>query len=104
MQNTKQNIGRRLSELRKKAGLKQADLAELIGVEPQYVSKIECGYCYPSFELLDKIASKMGLETYKLLQVSHIKSCEELKQEINEKINHFEISQLQLIHRIINQI
>ena len=40
------HFGKRMSVLRRKAGLSQTDLAEKLGVTSQAVSKWECGISY----------------------------------------------------------
>ena len=83
MENTKQYLGARIQELRKTKSLKQAELAEILNIDAKHISKIECGRCFPSFELLDKIASVLDVEPAELLQTSHLKAKAQLIEEIN---------------------
>lgn len=46
------HFGKRISVLRRRAGLSQADLAEKLGVTSQAVSKWECGNAIPDIDLL----------------------------------------------------
>lgn len=46
------HFGKRLSALRRKAGLSQTDLAEKLGVTSQAVSKWECGNTIPNIDIL----------------------------------------------------
>lgn len=46
------HFGKRMSALRRKAGLSQTDLAEKIGVTSQAVSKWECGNAVPDIDTL----------------------------------------------------
>lgn len=48
----KVHFGKRISVLRRKAGLSQAELAEKLGVTSQAVSKWECGNAIPDVDLL----------------------------------------------------
>ncbi|MEE1088969.1 MAG: helix-turn-helix transcriptional regulator [Bacteroidaceae bacterium] len=50
-----------LLDARKNAGLTQAELAERIGAEKGYISRIERGLIVPSVSTLYRIASAMGL-------------------------------------------
>lgn len=50
-----------LLDARKNAGLTQAELAERIGAEKGYISRIERGLVVPSVSTLYRIASAMGL-------------------------------------------
>jgi len=54
--NNKQLLGKRLRELRKRKGLSQERLAELVGFESSNsISNVENGYNYPSIQNLEKI-------------------------------------------------
>ena len=46
------HFGKRMSVLRRKAGLSQTDLAEKFGVTSQAVSKWECGNAVPDIDIL----------------------------------------------------
>lgn len=48
----KNHFGKRISVLRRRAGLSQADVAEKLGVTSQAVSKWECGNAIPDIDLL----------------------------------------------------
>lgn len=50
-----------LLDARKNAGLTQAELAERIGAEKGYISRIERGLIVPSVSTLYRIVSAMGL-------------------------------------------
>lgn len=50
-----------LLDARKNAGLTQAELAERIGADKGYISRIERGLIVPSVSTLYRIASAMGL-------------------------------------------
>lgn len=55
------NIGRKIAELRRAAGMKQDELAERLGVTPQAVSKWENGVSAPDISLLPEIAEIFGV-------------------------------------------
>lgn len=50
-----------LLDARKNAGLTQAELAERIGADKGYISRIERGLTVPTVSTLYKIAAAMGL-------------------------------------------
>jgi transcriptional regulator with XRE-family HTH domain len=52
-------FGAHLRELRNKAGLTQAQLAELTGYSHDQISMIELGNRAPSFELLEALAEAL---------------------------------------------
>ncbi|MGN0011723.1 MAG: helix-turn-helix domain-containing protein [Candidatus Bruticola sp.] len=55
------NISKRIKNARKQAGLKQADMAEKVGVSVTSVSLWENGKQVPDFEKIKKIAQVTGL-------------------------------------------
>ena len=60
-------IGKRISELRKEAGLSQATLAEGIGWSSEYISRLERGINAPSVEVLNKMADSLKVEVRYLM-------------------------------------
>jgi len=54
--NTKELLGLKVKEFRKKRKLTQEKLSELIGVDNGYISKLEVGQNFPSLGTLEKIA------------------------------------------------
>ena len=54
-------FGQRIAERRKAFSLNQAQFAELIGVEPETVSRIECGAVVPSVERLITITNVLNI-------------------------------------------
>lgn len=55
------SVGERIKELRQKAGLTQAELAEKVGFQPQTVSNWENGSREPDIAALAKLASLFGV-------------------------------------------
>ena len=54
-------IGKRISEYRKKKNLKQDELAEMLGVSPQAVSKWENDLSCPDISLLPELSKILGI-------------------------------------------
>jgi transcriptional regulator with XRE-family HTH domain len=55
-------LGNRIRYLRKKSGLSQERLAELLEISPNSVSRIECGVHYPSLDTLENIGIILKVE------------------------------------------
>lgn len=72
------NFGMTLKTLRQKKGLTQEQLAELLGVSPQAVSKWETGSTYPDISLLPVIANYFGISIDALLSFDVTKKNEEI--------------------------
>lgn len=67
-----------IKEIRRRKGLTQTQLANLIGVQRAVISKYESGMIEPPIKTLQKIANALGISTYALLDV-----------EEPQKPNHF---------------
>jgi len=65
-----EKLGRRVAVLRRSAGLTQARLAELVGVQPEHISRIETGARGVSLEILANIADVLDLQLHELVRLS----------------------------------
>lgn len=80
----KKLLGKRLKELRKSKGLKQEQLAELVGFESSNaISNIENGYNYPSIQNLEKILKVLNTSFIEIFDFSHLQEPNNLIKEIN---------------------
>ena len=66
-----ENIGVNIAELRREHNMKQDELAEMLGVTPQAVSKWENGASMPDISLLPKIAQIFGVTIDDLFGVNN---------------------------------
>ena len=101
MHDTKKYLGARIQEIRKLQGLKQTELAELVGIDSKHMSKIECGRCYPSFELLDKIALKLNKPVSSFLNSEHLESRADLTEKVFRIIESLPEDKFRQVYRII---
>lgn len=83
----KKNIGKRIKEIRKKRGLSQERLSELVDIEQNTLSYIETGNNFCSAETLDKIIKALEIEPQELFDFGHYKNNTELIDEINNMLN-----------------
>ena len=83
MDTIKKKIGNNLKKLRTKKGLKQSELAELVGVEDKTISRIEVGGNYPSMDLLVCLAEALNCELVDFVNFSDkiIDSINELSKD-----------------------
>lgn len=58
----KEFVGKTIQQLRKKAGIKQNELAEKIGISEKHLSKIETGKNYPSLDNFLKMAEILNFD------------------------------------------
>lgn len=104
MLDTKKYLGARIQEIRKQKNLKQAELAELIDIDSKHMSKIECGRCYPSFELLDRIALKLNVPISNFLETEHLQTKEKLLEEIVCKLKNADENKFRTAYKILKEI
>lgn len=85
------NFKDNLKRIRKENNLSQEDLAELLGVSRQAVSKWESGIAYPEMDKILTICEKFNLNIDDLLNkdIKEVKSTEESKLKINKYVNDF---------------
>ncbi len=81
--NKKILLGRRLRELRKRKGINQEQLAELVSVEPATISNIENGKNYPSMTNLESILKVLNCSFLDAFDFEHTNTNENLIEEIN---------------------
>lgn len=80
----KRQLGQRLRELRKRKGLNQEKLAELISVEPATISNIENGKNYPSLSNLENILNVLEYSFAEAFDFEHKNENKDLLEEINK--------------------
>ncbi len=94
MENLNKVIAKNMQELRKMAGLTQADLAQQLNYSDKAVSKWERGESMPDVAILKQLADLYGVTVDYLLTEEH---SEKIVDDVNEKIirkNRFIISLL----------
>lgn len=77
-----EKINERLKLLRRQKKITQEQMAELVGVSPQAVSRWECGVTCPDIASLPRIAEILGISVDELLGVNE----KEKRREINSII------------------
>lgn len=91
MDNIKKKIGNNLKRLRLEKGLKQSELAEIVGVEDKTISRIEVGGNYPSMDLLVRLAEVLDCELVDFVNFSDkvVESLNELSKEELKVVKKF---------------
>ncbi|MDR3020481.1 MAG: helix-turn-helix transcriptional regulator [Treponema sp.] len=81
-------LANNLKENRRKFGISQSKLAEKAGISTQYIAMIELSRQFPTPEVLEQIASALGIEAYELFSVppSPESSMERLHKDIIKEI------------------
>lgn len=84
-------FGLKLQTLRKKASLSQEDLAQLLGVSRQAISKWERSEALPDLYNAKKIAEVFNITIDDLMDIE-IKSIEKVEEEVITKTNKVALS------------
>ena len=83
----KKQLGQKIQELRKKKKLTQEKFAEMVGIDPKNVSKIENGNNYPTAETLTSIAKALNINIYELFVFKDEISYPEMREEIIKSLD-----------------
>lgn len=86
----KKNIGEKIKFFRKKKGLSQEELSEIINLEMKSLSRIESGHNYPQCENLIAISNALGVYPWQLYYTQN-EDFEEMKTEIINNIDNEKI-------------
>ncbi len=83
----KQEFGKKIKRMRLNRGLTQEELAEAVDLSQRAMSGIETGENFASAETIDKLVSALDTTLEELFSTNHLKVQEDLRQEIDEKLN-----------------
>lgn len=83
----KQDLGQKIQQLRKERKITQERLAELVGIDPKNISRIENGNNYPTAENLTSIAEALSVNIYELFVFKDEIPYQKMKEEIIEALN-----------------
>lgn len=97
-------LGARIKELRKRAGLSQDQLAEKVGIEAKYLSRIEVGKRYPSLETLEHIADALQVEMKELFDFQHFHGEAVTPRGIENLVKGASPEEMRLIYRVIKAV
>ena len=84
----KQDLGQKIQQLRKERKITQERLAELVGIDPKNISRIENGNNYPTAENLTSIAEALRVNIYELFVFKDEIPYQKMKEEIIEALNN----------------
>ena len=106
MPNVYGQMGRRVRNLRKKARLTQAQLAERAGITPDYMGRIERGQGAVTLETLNRIAKALGVPLRQFLDIREIASAsrEEILKSIQTILRKKDLEELRRIYAILEAL
>lgn len=99
------DFGKNIKALRDAKGLSQEELAEIIGIEYQSISRIETGMYFTSFENLQKIANALDVSLKDLFDYPESNLSEkELISLSTKKLKKFSRNELEIIYKLMQSI
>lgn len=102
MKTTKQLLGARIKELRKKRGLTQDQLAEMVDLAPRYVSLIEVGKGSPSLETIENVSRALAVDLKTLFDFMHLDDDAVSAGNLEKDLSELAEGNRRLIYRIVN--
>ncbi len=100
----KERFGKHLKELRKAKSLTQEQMAEIVGIEPVNISKIERGMHFPQPEKIEKIANALNTDIKELFNFDHIQNKEMLIDYINNTLKRFDLKDIEIVYKFIKSL
>ncbi len=102
---TRELLGARIKELRKKKGLTQDKLSEMIDIDPKHLSRIEVGGSYPSLETLDKMSIVLKVDLKDFFEFHHqVKNMKEIEKQVKSLLSEASPDTMSLILKIIRAV
>lgn len=98
----KELIGANIKRIRKSKKITQEKLAEMINVDFGYISKLEVGQNYPSFQTLNKIAEALGVDATEFFYNKNAET--DYKSEIVKLINNLSLEKQAVLFDIAKSI
>jgi transcriptional regulator with XRE-family HTH domain len=102
--NKKQALGQRIKEFRERKKLTQDNLAELVGIDPKHLSRIENGRNFPSLETLEKLVENLNINFQDLFRVDYVESREFMTNLICAEIKNLSDEKLKFIYKMVKEI
>ncbi len=100
----KKMFGKRIKELRKSRNMTQEKLAELVGFEPNHITKIEAGKHFPQPEKLEILARIFDIQVKDLFDFEHKLPVSNLKYKITEWLNEASDEEIEYIFKTIKNL
>ncbi|MFA7658652.1 MAG: helix-turn-helix transcriptional regulator [Candidatus Gastranaerophilaceae bacterium] len=98
---TKQRLGAKIRELRKRKKWTQEKLSEMIDINPRQMVRIEMGQNLPTIENLENIAKNLGVSISDLFNNDCFDDNNSLKKKINSKIESLDDKSLRFLYSVV---
>nr|QGT49818.1 hypothetical protein Melaina855_2050 [uncultured Candidatus Melainabacteria bacterium] len=100
MDDIKQLFGKRIRELRKRHGFTQEVLAELIGIEPRNLLKIENAQTFPRVQTIQNLMEVLDCTPAELFNFEHLNDIELMRLKVIEQLKSDD-ELVKLVYKII---
>lgn len=100
MKTTRQLLGARIKELRKRRGLTQDQLAERVDLATRYISLIEVGRSAPSLDTIVNVARALEVELKVLFDFMHLDPDAVAPKGIEKSLEGIDEENRRLLYRI----
>lgn len=100
----KKKLGLKIKELRKRKGLTQEQLAELIDMEQNSISVIESGRKFPTLGTLEKIAQILEVNLSDFFNYDYIDDIETIKASTKDIIRKMDDNQIRQLFKYVKSI
>lgn len=100
----KKKLGLKIKELRKRKGLTQEQLAELIDMEQNSISVIESGRNFPTLGTLEKIAQILEVNLSDFFNYDYIDDIETIKASTKDIIRKMDNNQIRQLFKYVKSI
>lgn len=98
-------FGMRMKELRAARNLSQEQLAEKSGISPKYMSRIEMGLHFPSFDIITKFANALQVEVKDFFEFAlEAKNTRELREMISSLLKEVDDVRLRLAVKVLRAL
>lgn len=104
MTKLREQFGKKLEEILKTKKIKQCELAEKLGIDPQSISRMIAGKHFPKEENLEKIIEVLNIQPETLFSFSTISNDKELRNDIIRLVSNASASKVRLAHKIISAL
>ncbi len=100
----KKKLGLKIKELRKRKGLTQEELAELIQMEQNSISVMESGRNFPTLGTLEKIAKVLDVNLSDFFDYDYIEDTDVIKASTEDIISKMDDKQLRQLFKYVKSI
>lgn len=100
----KKKLGLKIKELRKRKGLTQEELAELIQMEQNSISVMESGRNFPTLGTLEKIAKVLDVNLSDFFDYDYIEDIDVIKASAEDIISKMDDKQLRQLFKYVKSI